>query len=157
MTTFLWNIFLAFVWAFAVGEFSTANVAIGFILGYIALWLGEDVLGSARYLRRFILAVEFLLFFVWELLLSNLRIAHDILTININMTPGVLAVPLDAKTDGEITILANLISITPGSVSLDVSKDRKFLYVHTMYMKDPEHEKQRIKNGFERRVLGLLR
>ena len=75
------------------------------------------------------------------------------------MLPGVIAVPLDAKTDAEITLLANLITLTPGSVSLDLSPDRSVLYVHVMYIDngDVEEARRRIKDDLERRVLEVLR
>jgi multicomponent Na+:H+ antiporter subunit E len=57
----------------------------------------------------------------------------------------------------EITFLANLITLTPGTLSLDVSDDRSVLYVHGMFVEDPQQMREQIKNGFERRVLELLR
>lgn len=73
--------------------------------------------------------------------------------------PGVIAIPLDARTDAEITLLANLITLTPGSVSLDLSEDRRMLYVHAMYIDggDVEAYRRSVKEGLERRVLELLR
>ncbi len=73
--------------------------------------------------------------------------------------PGVVAIPLDARTDAEITMLANLITLTPGSVSLDLSDDRSVLYVHAMYIDggDVEAYRRSVKAGLERRVLELLR
>lgn len=73
------------------------------------------------------------------------------------MKPGIVKVPLDAKSDIEITLLANLISLTPGTLSLDVSNDRKVLYVHAMYISDKEKFINDIKQGFERRLLEILR
>jgi multicomponent Na+:H+ antiporter subunit E len=73
--------------------------------------------------------------------------------------PGVVAIPLDARTDTEITLLANLITLTPGSVTLDLSEDRSVLYVHAMYIDggDVEAYRRSVKEGLERRVLELLR
>ncbi len=73
--------------------------------------------------------------------------------------PGVIAIPLDARTDVEITMLANLITLTPGSVSLDLSEDKRTLYVHAMYIDggDVEAYRRSVKEGLERRVLELLR
>jgi len=73
--------------------------------------------------------------------------------------PGVIAIPLDARTDIEITLVANLITLTPGSVSLDLSEDRKVLYIHAMYIDggDVEAYRRSVKEGLERRVLELLR
>jgi multicomponent Na+:H+ antiporter subunit E len=75
------------------------------------------------------------------------------------LCPGVVAIPLDARTDAEITLLANLITLTPGSVSLDLSEDRRVLYVHAMYIDggDVEAYRRSVKEGLERRVLELLR
>ena len=73
--------------------------------------------------------------------------------------PGVVAIPLDARTDLEITLLANLTTLTPGSVSLDLSEDRRVLYIHAMYIDggDVEAYRRSVKEGLERRVLELLR
>ena len=73
------------------------------------------------------------------------------------IAPGVIRLPLDATEDGEILLLAALINLTPGSVALDLSDDRKTLYVHVMHVQDPDTTRRDIKQGFERRVLKLLR
>jgi multicomponent Na+:H+ antiporter subunit E len=69
----------------------------------------------------------------------------------------VVAVPLDAESDVEITLLANLVTLTPGSLSLDIAPDRSCLYVHAMFVDDVEQLRRDVKEGFERRVLELLR
>lgn len=157
MIPFLWNIFLATIWAFAVGEFTIGNLVVGFLLGYLVLWLSRDLLDARKYSATVPRLIEFTLFFLWELLLANIRIAYDVLTPTHHMRPGIIAMPLDARTDGEITLLANLITLTPGTLALDVSADRKTMYIHMMYIRDPEIDKKRIKDGFERRLLELLR
>lgn len=157
MSAFLWNIGLATVWAFAVGELTLNSLIVGFVLGYAVLWVGGSLLATTGYCRRMRRLVEFALYFLWELIKANLRLAWDVVTPTHYMRPGIIAVPLDAETDLEIVLLANVISLTPGTLSLDVSPDRKFLYVHHMYVADLEREKRNIKDGFERRLLELLR
>jgi multicomponent Na+:H+ antiporter subunit E len=157
MTAFLWNIGLAAVWALAVGELTLANLAIGFALGYGVLWLVRGLLDTGSYCARILWLIEFVLYFLWELLKANLRVAFDIVTPKHYMRPGILALPLDAETDMEITILANTISLTPGTLSLEVSADRKTLYIHHMYLSDLEQQKRGLKQGFERRLLRVLR
>ena len=73
-------------------------------------------------------------YFLWELVRANLRLALDVATPRYHMKPGIIAVPLDVTRDSEILLLSMLINTTPGSVALDVSPDRKLLYVHVMYM-----------------------
>jgi len=157
MTYFFFNVFLAFVWAMANGQISLLSLIIGFVLGYGVLWGAQPLMGPSRYFQRLPVAVRFGGFFLWQLLLSNLRVAYDVITPQLVMRPGIVAVPLDAKTDQEITLLANLITLTPGTLSLDVSEDRSVLYVHAMFVDNPDSVRDSIKNGFERRLLELIR
>lgn len=156
MSYFLLNIALALAWAALTDELSPANLLFGFGLGYLTLLAARRALGPSSYFGKVRLALGFALFFLWELILSNLRVAHDVLTPRHRMQPRVIAVPLDAQTDAEITMLANLISLTPGTLSLDVSTDRRVIYIHSMYAADAESARREIKNGLERWVLDLL-
>lgn len=154
---FLWNILLALTWAAVTGRFDLSNVLVGIVIGHAVLFIAQPVFGSSTYFSKIHRVLGFALFYVWELVLANLRVASDIITPRRRIRPGVLAIPLDAKTDAEITMLANLITLTPGSVSLDVSSDRRFLYLHAMYISDLEKYRENIKSSMERRVLEVLR
>jgi len=157
MNALTWNIILALIWVAITGEFSSANLVIGFVLGYVILAFAmRDVKQFTHYAGKVPKVIRFLGFFVRELIMSNLRVAHDVLTPTNYMRPAVIAVPLDARTDGEITILANLISLTPGTLSLDVSSDRRVLYLHVMYLDDEQAVHASIK-ALEARVLDILR
>jgi multicomponent Na+:H+ antiporter subunit E len=148
---------LALVWVAMTAGFSPLNFTLGFVLGYLILVFSQRVLGSTSYFRKGNQVVRFAAYFGREMVLANLRVAYDVITPGYHMRPAIVAVPLDAKTDAEITMLANLITVTPGSFSLEVSPDRSVLYVHAMYVDDPETFRREIKDGFERRVLELLR
>ena len=152
------NILLALAWAALQGEFSLTNLLVGYVLGYfmlVALVKG-GVLEPSRYVSKAHLAIGLAGFFLWELVLANMRLALDVATPRFQMTPGILAIPLDATRDSEILLLAMLINLTPGSVALDVSDDRKVMYVHVMYIASADAARAEIKTGFERRVLQLL-
>ena len=157
MNVFLWNLLLALIWTAISGQFTLMNLLVGFVVGYGVLFLTQGVMGQSTYFLKVYRVVNFALFFFWELFLANLRVAHDVVTPRLRMRPGVIAIPLDAQTDAEITLLANLISLTPGSLSLDVSEDRRTLYIHAMFIQDPEQLRRHIKEGFERRLLEVLR
>ncbi len=157
MTALLRSLGLAIVWAAATGRFTAVNLALGFALGFLALRLEWPVAGVGRGIRRGGRMIGLALFFARELVASGLRVAYHVVTPAHRMRPGVVAVPLAARTDGEITLLANLISLTPGSLSLDVSSDRSTLYVHVMWMVDPQTTRRSIKDGYERRLLEVLR
>ena len=159
MNLFLWNLFLALVWAVATGQFTVANLGLGFGLGYGLLWFIRRRADDRAYFRKLPEVFRFVLFYLGQMILSNLRVAHDVMTPTHYMKPGVIAVPLDARTDAEITLLANLITLTPGTLSLDLSADRRVLYVHAMYIDrgDADAARRAIKDGLERRVLRVLR
>ena len=154
---FLWHILLALTWAALTGLFTWSNVLIGFIVSYPVLFMAQRSAGASTYFRQLARVLSFAAFYLWELILANLRVAYDVMRPTHRMRPGILAIPLDARTDIEITMLANLITLTPGSVSLDVSSDRRFLYLHAMYIDDVEEFRKSIKNTIECRVLEVLR
>jgi multicomponent Na+:H+ antiporter subunit E len=157
MNAFALNVFLAVVWAASTGQFSLANLAIGFVIGYLVLVLVGPIIGATTYVRRVLSVVGFAGFFIAEIVKANLRLTRDVLTRGGRMRAAIIAYPLKAETDEEIVILANLLSLTPGTLALDVSADRTVLYIHTLYYDDRESFNREISGGFERRVLELLR
>lgn len=153
----LWNLLLALAWTALNGDFRLQTLLVGFLLSYLLLMLLQPAIGPSGYFRKVERSVSFLVFYIWKLILANLRVAYDVITPRHHMRPGVIAVPLDARTDTEITLLANLITLTPGTVCLDISSDRRVLYLHAMYIHDPDLLRQEIKSDLERRVLEVLR
>lgn len=154
---FLLNILLAIAWMLLTGELTAENFIEGLIIGYIILWVSKAALGGTKYFKKIPKAINFFSYFVKELIVANLKVAFDIITPKDYMQPGIVAVPLDVESDMEITLLANLITLTPGTLSLDVSKDKKVLYIHTLYLDDIEKFRSEIKNGIEKRLLEVLR
>jgi multicomponent Na+:H+ antiporter subunit E len=149
---------LALAWAALQGEFSFRTLMTGQLLGYLILLAlaRGGVLNPSRYIGRVHRVVGLAAFFLWELMKANLRLALDVATPRFHMRPGIIALPLDVTQDDQILLLSMLINTTPGSVALDVSPDRKTLYVHVMYMDTPDAAREEIKKGFERRVLSVL-
>ena len=154
----LGNLLLALAWAALQGDFSLWTLVTGHLLGYLILLVlvRGGVLGASPYVERAHRVAGLGAYFFYELVKANLRLALDVATPRFHMRPGIIAVPLDATQDSQILLLSMLINTTPGSVALDVSPDRKTLYVHVMYMETPDAARAEIKQGFERRVLGVL-
>ena len=105
-----------------------------------------------RFASRTRHALALAVFFGWELILANVRVALDVMRPRTSIRPAVVGIPLDVTSDAEILLLSTLINITPGSVTIDLSDDRRTLYVHVMHMKSAEETRRDIKGGFERRV-----
>jgi len=158
MRLLLWNLLLALAWVTLTGRFAPDNFVLGFLLGYGILLFTQRAFGSPPpYFRKVPQILGLVIFFLWELVLSSLRVAYDVLTPTHYMRPGVVGVPLDLRSDVEIALLANLITLTPGTLSLEVSPDRRTLYIHVMYIDDVDAVRRRVKEGFERRILEVLR
>jgi multicomponent Na+:H+ antiporter subunit E len=153
---FLLNVLLALAWVALTEQFTPVNFAIGFGLGYLMLWLAQRTTGALNYFVKVPQVIRLALFFLWELILANLRAAFSVLAPRNRLRPGVIAVPIDVRSDAEATLLANLLTLTPGTLSLDVSADRKILYLHAMHVDDADRFRREIKEGFERRLREVL-
>lgn len=157
MTSMLLNLVLALTWGAMTGSFTVENLVIGFAVGFLVLYVAQRRGGRAPYATRVLEVIGFVGFYLWELLLANLRVAQDVLSPRPMSKPGILAIRLDSRTDAEITLFANLLTMTPGDLSIDVSTDRKVLYVHSLYLFDVEEARAEIEDGFEARVLKVMR
>lgn len=154
---FVLNIILSIVWVMLSGDLSFFNGGFGFVLGFFIVWMISYENKDLRYIKIVPRIISFIFYFMFQLIKANLEVAFEVATPNLYIKPGIVQIPLDAKSDLEITMLAHAVAITPGSLSLDVSEDKKYLYVHTMYVKDKQKYIDSIKNGFEKRIIKILR
>lgn len=147
-------IVLALIWAAMSGTFSGLNLLLGAGIGAIAVSLLRRSLARGRSLRQLRSAISLALLFLYELGVSAIRVAVVVLTPDIKsvLRPAIIAFPLTVKSDAEITLLANLITLTPGTLSVDVSEDRSLLYVHTLTLSSREALIADIAGGFEARI-----
>ncbi|WP_455872589.1 Na+/H+ antiporter subunit E [Rhizobium yanglingense] len=157
MIAFLVNLLLAIAWVAVSGSASLHNLVFGFVLGAVALAIVREPSGSKGYLHRTRLVLSLALLFLKELALSAWTVARTVLRPRMEIRPGIFAFPLTVDRDLEITLLANLITLTPGTLSVDVSEDRRTLYVHALDCADPEATKRAIASGFERKIMEAFR
>ena len=157
MILLLVNILLALAWAAVSGSFSQINLAFGFVLGMFALSVIREQVGTTGYLERSRKIISLALLFLYELVKSAVRVLLLLIQPKLDIKPGIIAYPLKVDRDFEITILANLITLTPGTLSVDVSHDRKILYVHSIDCSDPDEIRNDIATGFERKILEAFR
>lgn len=151
---------LALIWAAINGSMTLSTLLVGFVLGYLVILLFEPLLrGEERYGLRFFHWIGLVLWLIKSLVTSSVKVAVDVLSPSTRrIEPGIIAVPLDLKTDFGITLMANLISLTPGTLSIDVSPDKKKLYIHNMYITDRNVEKvtEEIYQDVQERVMVML-
>jgi multicomponent Na+:H+ antiporter subunit E len=155
MNLIVLTVLIALGWAAATGSFAITNMILGAILAGIGLFVVRDHVTGSRLLRRTtrILALGGL--FLYELLISAIRVARLVVQPGLSrrLKPAIIAFPLTVKRDAEITLLANLITLTPGTLSVDVSGDRKVLYIHAIDVASREALIQGLAQGFERRII----
>lgn len=148
------GVVLALIWAGITGNFSGLNLLFGGVIGGGAILLLRYSLQQRGTLGRAGKAISLCLFFLVDLMMSALRVALIVLRPDIRsaIRPAIIAVPLTVKSDAEITLLANMITLTPGTLSIDVAEDRSVLFVHALSMKSEAELIDGIKNGFEARI-----
>ena len=156
MSLLLLNLLLAFAWAALTGSFQPVDLLFGFALGYLVLWVITRLGKPTGYFKRIPLVLGLLGYFLLDLLRANLRMAGIILSRKMKLRPAVIAVPLILTSEPAIILFSNLMTLTPGTLSLDISTDRRMLYLHTVYLDDPETFKQELIEGYQRRLKELF-
>ena len=145
----LLNLILALTWAALQGELNAANLVIGFLVSAALIYLFRRMFFRPLYFRKGVLGLTLALVFIKELIKSNIAVLRVVLNPWLRVRSGVIAVPTELTNDVALTMLANMITLTPGTLTLDISPDRRYLYVHTLNLDDPEEVKQEIRQAFE--------
>jgi multicomponent Na+:H+ antiporter subunit E len=158
LSMFLVNLLLALLWA-SFQSFRPIDLVGGLLIGYgliylVRVWLGFTAL---RYLRWMPTFIRFLIYYAGMLVTSTWGVIVALFRDQSTLKPGIVALKLDAKTDLEIVLLNNLLSMTPGTLGVDLSPDRTMLYVHIIDVPDPDKACDEIKNGLEKRLLEVTR
>lgn len=100
--------------------------------------------------RSVVALVRFVPHFVWDVVVANFQVAYLILNVRRRARPHWLVIPLELEDPHAITTLANVISLTPGTVSSELGPRRRTLLVHALDVDDPDEEVARIKTRYER-------
>lgn len=160
MTFFALNVLLALVWASLWDSFTPVDLISGYLFGYVALWLARRLASGEQEERYFrVLPQVFILFayFVKELVKSCLMVARDCISPRPRLSPAVFRFPIGPKSDLEIFVLANLITLTPGTLTLDVTEDKDALIIHSIYAEDTDAVIEDLRSGMELRVSRVFR
>lgn len=151
------TLMLAIGWAGATGSFTLPNVLFGALIGGFSLFLIRGQIGGTMFWRRLLRVMSLALLFLHELVHSAVRVGLLVLRPRLAVRPAFIAFPLTATRDVEITLLANLVTLTPGTLSVDVSADRKFLLIHAIDVTDREEVIRSIRDGLEKKVMEACR
>jgi multicomponent Na+:H+ antiporter subunit E len=153
MTATAIAVLMAVVWAIVSGSFSLHNVLFGFVLSLLTLSLLRGHRPGSGETSRTLRILSLLWLFLVELAKSAWRVAVLATRPKLDLHPGIFAYPLRVEGDFQISLLANLITLTPGTLSVDVSADRKTLYIHAVDCTDLEAARRDIADGFEAKIM----
>lgn len=130
------------VWLFLWGEVSVGNLLAGTAVACAVLLIFPPRQANRRGRVRPLAALRFFAFFSWRLVQSNLVVAWEIVTPRNRINEGVVAVPIRHFSEALTTVLANSISLTPGTLTIEVFPDPTVLYVHVLHLRDVEEVRQ---------------
>lgn len=155
----LLNLLLSIVWVALTGHLNYINFMFGFVVGFFILWLLTrfNETKDKEYFTRVPKILLYSIYFFYDLIRANLDVAREILRPKFGMAPGIIAYEHRLKSDFEITMLVNVIALTPGTMVLKISDDKKFVYIHNLYLKDKEGYKEKLRNGMERKLIEIIR
>lgn len=147
------NGIIAFMWMFLMESYTFISFVTGFIIGALLLLVLHRLFPGTYYLYRVYKIIVLILIFIRELILSNLSIVKMVYTPKLEFEPGIFSYPTDLKKDWEITLLANLITLTPGTLTVAISHDQSQLFIHAMHIETTEDSIRDIKNTFEKAIM----
>lgn len=157
MNLFMLNMVLALMWVAVTGDYVAWNFLMGFAISYGALYLLRLMWRDSAYFQDYGHSWRLIKLFLRELTRANLAVAGQILARPAQrFQPAIVEVPIALDSDVAVTLLANMITLTPGTLSLDVSPDRRVIYVHVLDGSDPEAVITDIKQGFEAQIKRTL-
>ncbi|MBT2215092.1 Na+/H+ antiporter subunit E [Virgibacillus dakarensis] len=151
------NFIIAFMWMFLSESYSTTSFIAGYILGILLLLLLNRFVPDTFYLNRLYKIGKLVLLFIRELISSNIDIVKLVYKRKPEFEPGIFALPIDLNSNWEITLLANLITLTPGTLSVAVANDHSHIYIHAMDIDTIDDSIKSIKDTFETAIKEVTR
>ncbi|UFT97852.1 Na+/H+ antiporter subunit E [Radiobacillus kanasensis] len=151
------NIIIAIMWMFLQESYTFPTFLFGYIIGILLLLVLQRFIPDAFYLRRAINILKLIKLFIKELILSNIVIVKLVYKPKLDVEPGIFKLPTVLKSNWEITLLANLITLTPGTLSVAISDDNREIFIHAMELDDIEESIKSIKETFEKAIMEVTR
>lgn len=151
------NLAITFVWMFLYSSWDLPTFIIGYLVGIILLFVLRRFFDEPLYFNKLYRFFILSLILLRELILSNIDVVKHVFRPKLSIRPGIFALETDLSSDWEVTLLANLITLTPGTVTVDVSPDQRTLYIHTIDVDDVDEAVSSIKDSFEKAIMEVSR
>ncbi|NLI69146.1 MAG: Na+/H+ antiporter subunit E [Bacilli bacterium] len=152
---FLLNIFIAILWVLLKDEdvVTFQTLLTGFIIGSFIIWLMRRFFGRSFYLQRAISIIKLLLIFLEEMFYSSIVVIKHILSPKLDLKPGIFSYKTPLKKDWEVTVLSILLTLTPGSVVMEVNETGDVIYIHAMDLTRYKDDLKRSLKRFEKAIM----
>jgi multicomponent Na+:H+ antiporter subunit E len=149
-----------FVWILLTWPPSIQDVLIGIPVALFVLFMTEGLLVAKpspfKNPMRYLWFLYYVIVFLWWCLLANLDVAFRVLHPDLPIKPGTIRVKTSLKSDAGLTFLANSVTLTPGTTSVDIDRDKGILYVHCLYVSD-KYDRDSMKLNVVTRFEKILR
>lgn len=153
----LLNLLIAATWIFLNDDGSFVTFLVGYVIGMAMIGMLNRFWPHDFYMKKVWAIIKLLILFIKELVVSSVTVIRQIIRPELDIRPGIFAYTTELKTDWEITLLSCLITLTPGTLTLEVSPEGDTLYIHAMDIEDTELLAGQIRNSFERAIMEVTR
>lgn len=159
MVEILLCVVLALIWVGLTGKVTLPAFVVGLVLGFIIIKIfGKRSLQVLKLnVRHYVPLVQLFFIFLYELLIANLTVLVKVFSPKLNIKPGIIKVPIEVEGPFWITTLANMITLTPGTLTVEVSPDNDYFYVHCLNIDNEESIISDIKDTFEKKILEVYK
>ncbi len=151
------NLVLMLIWAFLRSSYTLVDFCIGYLLGAVLLAIFQHRLGSPFYLRKVWSVCKLFCIFLRELVKANFQVFFIILHPQLNIKPGIIKMEIFIRSPLGISLLANMITLTPGTLTMEISPDNRYLFIHVLNINNGEEIKRNIRKNFEDNIMEVIR
>lgn len=145
------------VWLLLVGELSAGQLLLGALLALVLPWIAQRLRQTRARMRAPLTMLKLAGVVLWDIVVSNIQVARVILGPESAIRPGFVRIPLDIRNPHGIATLAGIITMTPGTVSADLSPDHSHLLVHFLNLDDAQAQIDQIKQRYEAPLREIFR
>ncbi|MBR2564816.1 MAG: Na+/H+ antiporter subunit E [Paenibacillus sp.] len=151
------NLIIAFVWMFLNTTWNGISFLTGYILGLLLIGAMRRFFPQRLYIVRVWAIIKLILLFLKELVRASIEMIREIIRPELHIRPGIFSYRTQLSSDWEVTLLCMLISLTPGSLPLEISGNKRKLFIHALDIKDEEKLRNDIRNTFEKAIMEVTR
>ncbi|RAW16723.1 MULTISPECIES: Na+/H+ antiporter subunit E [Paenibacillus] len=151
------NLIIAFVWMFLNNAWNGVGFLTGFLLGLLLIGSMRRFFPQRFYIVRVWAIIKLIVLLFKELVRASIEVIRQIVKPKLDIRPGIFTYQTQLSSDWEVTLLCLLISLTPGSLPLEISGNQRKLFIHALDIKDEQKMSDDIKNTFEKAIMEVTR